>query len=372
MANATIRAMIAAARSTPPPAAISLDSLVDYARDRLQAAASYPSERLQRRDFALAALDLTLWSSSDALPDLFQKSSVPRPDRDSAVPAHARIFALSAEMEGWDPPLAWNVTKTFTSRRFDRTLADAELRGFYYHDEPSWQLFDPVSGTGVATLPTPLGIPPWESSSPLRLFLHWAYSAADLRLTHAATLGLKGRGALIAGASGSGKSGTTLAGLMNGLDSVGDDYVLLEPGVPLIAYPVFCTLKQDAEGLRRAGLPETLLDGASLNWHGKFEFDVTRVAPQGFVDHLEIAAILIPEIARLPRTKIEPAARRDGALSLVPSSVLQLPGDGNKGFHFLSEVVRRLPAFRLRLSEDPAEIAGAIASFLSHGAWNAG
>lgn len=364
--------MIATATSALPPATISLDSLVDYARDRLQAAASYPSERLKRRDLALAGLDLTLWSSSDALPDLFQRSSIARRDEGAVVPASARVFLLNAEVDEWDPPNEWNVNTTFTSRQFDRRLADAGLRGFYYHDLPSWQLFDPILGIGVATLPTPLGIPPWESSSPLRLFLHWAYSAAGLRLTHAATLGLGGRGVLIVGASGSGKSGTTLAGLMNGLHSVGDDYVLLEPGDSLTAYPVFGTLKQDAEGLYRAGLPETMLEGASLNWHGKFEVNVSRLAPQGLVDHLQIGAILMPDIARLPRTIIEPATRRDGALSLVPSAVLQLPGDGNKGFHLLSDVVRQLPAFRLRLSEDPAEIAEAIASFLLHGLWDAG
>lgn len=363
--------MIATATSAAPPGTISLDSLVDYARDRLRAAASYPRECLERHDFALARLDLTVWSPSDALPDLCRKSFVARQDKGS-VAARAVVFALDAEMEGWDPPRGWNINTKFTSRRFDRNLADVNLRGFYYHDVPSWQLFDSISGTGVATLPTPLGLPPWESSSPLRLFLHWAYSAADLRLTHAATLGLGHRGALIVGASGSGKSGTTLAGLMNGLNSVGDDYVLLEPGVPVRACPVFCTLKQDAEGVRRAGLPETVLDGTTLNWHDKFEFNVTKVAPQGVVDHLEIEAILIPEIARLPRTRIEPVARREGALSLVPSGVLQLPGDGTKGFRFLSEIARQLPAFKLHLSEDPVEIAEAIALFLSREVSDAG
>jgi len=363
--------MIATATSAPPPATVSLDSLVEYAQDRLKAAASYPKECLKRHDFALAHLDLTVWSSSDALSDLFQKSFVSRQEKGS-VAGRAIVFALDAEMEGWDRPREWNIKTKFTSRAFDRNLAEVNLRGFYFHEVPSWQLFDPVSGVGVASLLAPLGIPPWESSSPLRLFLHWAYSAADLRLTHAATLGVGRRGALIVGASGSGKSGTTLAGLMNGLNSVGDDYVLIEPGAPIVAYPVFCTLKQDVGGVRRAGLPETVLDGAQLNWHGKFEFDVSKVAPHGLVDHLEIGAILIPEIARLPRTRIEPAARREGALSLVPSGVLQLPGDGTKGFRLLSEIARQLPAFKLRLSEDPVEIAEAIASFLSHEAWDAG
>ena len=99
-----------------------------------------------------------------------------------------------------------------------------------------------------------MAIPPWENGSPLRLFLHWAYAHAGMRLTHAGTLGIGGAGALIVGASGSGKSGTTLAGLLNGLESAGDDYVLLEGGEDLTAHAVFRIFKQDSNGLRRVGL----------------------------------------------------------------------------------------------------------------------
>ena len=62
-----------------------------------------------------------------------------------------------------------------------------------------------------------------------------------------------GRGALIVGASGSGKSGTTLAGLMNGLQSVGDDYVVVDQGATIVAHSVFKLFKQDLDGLKRVG-----------------------------------------------------------------------------------------------------------------------
>ena len=80
---------------------------------------------------------------------------------------------------------------------------------------------------------------------------------------------------------------------------------------------------------------------------------------------MEIGALLIPEVAGLRRTTIEPATARQAALSLAPSGVFQLPGDTTEGFCFLAGLVRRLPAFRVRLSEDPAEIADAIGSFLA-------
>ena len=346
------------------PARMSYDGLQAYARNRLAAAAAYPKERLLRRDFRLVRLDVTIWFSSNALAELCERTLVQRKYDDPSA-ARIEVYAIDVEAGGWEPPALWREDVGFASREFDRSLAADNLRGFYHHDAPSWQFYDRATGTGVLTLPGPLDIPPWESGSPFRLFLHWAYAAAHMRLTHAATLGLGGFGALISGASGSGKSSTALAGLLNGLDSVGDDYVVVEQGARVVAHPVFTVFKQDREAMRRVGIPESNIDAVELNWHGKVEFDAARFTAKGLAERMEIGALLIPEVAGLQRTMIESETARRAALSLAPSGVFQLPGDTSEGFCFLADLVRRLPAFRVRLSEHPAEIADAIGSFLA-------
>ncbi|MFO0992054.1 MAG: serine kinase [Hyphomicrobiales bacterium] len=243
-------------------------------------------------------------------------------------------------------------------------MEQAGLRGFYHHEAPSWQLYDPLLRAGVHSLPYPMAVPPWETGSPLRLFLHWAYAHVGMRLTHAATLGIAGAGALIVGASGSGKSGTTMAGLLNGLQSAGDDYVLLEQGEDLTAHAVFRVFKQDSEGLRRVGIDPTAIGSTAVNWHGKHEFDAETLQPGGFVKRLSIRCILVPEVARLNRTYIEPLSAANAALALAPSAVLQLQGDTREGFRFFAQLSRRLRAFKVRLSEDPREIADAIGNHL--------
>lgn len=353
------------------PVRVDYDNLRAYARDRIDAAIAYPRDRVLRRHFRLARLDLAFASSSEPLAALCDRTLVRRA-RDDAPAARVAIHAIDAGAEGWEPPARWREGTAFASRRFERVLEAGGLRGFYHHDAPSWQFYDRDAATGAFTLPGPVGMPPWESGSPLRLFLHWAYAAAGMRLTHAATLGVDGLGALVVGASGSGKSGTALAGLLNGLDSVGDDYVLVEKGSRVVARPVFATFKQDRDGLRRAGIAPDAIDGGGLNWHGKVEFDVAACAPRGLAERMEIGVLLIPAVARLRRTAIEPATPREAALALAPSGVLQLPGDTAAGFAFFADLLRRLPAFRARLSEDPAEIAEAIGSFLARRQRDAG
>lgn len=371
MADASSDTVIRQVASGRQPARICYETLQAYARNRLDAAAAYPKERLLRRDFRLVKLDMTIRFSSETLADLCDRTLVRRKHDDPSA-TRVEVYAIDAETDGWEAPALWREDAGFASRDFDRILGAGNLRGFYHHDAPSWQFYDRATSTGVLTLPGPMGIPPWEFGSPFRLFLHWAYAAANMRLTHAATLGLGGYGALIAGASGSGKSSTTLAGLLNGLDSVGDDYVLVEQGARVVAHSVFTVFKQDREGLRRAGVAQSEIDAAELNWHGKVEFEAAKLSPKGLASSMEIGALLIPEVARLRRTAIETATARQAALSLAPSGVFQLPGDTTEGFGFLAGLVRRLPAFRVRLSEDSAEIADAIGSFLAREQQNAG
>jgi hypothetical protein len=342
---------------------VSLRDLADYARDRLEAALKYPAERLTRYHVALPALDLDVWHADPALEELC-KSRLARRDDDTAPGLSAQIYPIDATMQGWEKPAVWDTGAGFMSREFDRTLAAAGLRGFYHHDAPSWQFYDHAAMVGVHTLPVPMAIPPWERGSPLRLFLHWAYAASGRRLTHAATLGLSGRGALMAGASGSGKSSTTLAGLLNGLTSVGDDYVMVERERDVVAHAVFRIFKQDNDGLQRVGLKPHEIGAEQLNWHGKYEFDAGKLAPNAFVDRLVIDALILPEIARLPRTQIERVSAHEAALALAPSAVFQLPGAADEGFRFFAQLARRLPGYRIRLSEDPVEIADTIGSLL--------
>jgi hypothetical protein len=315
-------------------------------------------------------LDVDCWSSDPALPDLCQKRLALRPD-DARPRSSMEIFLLDATCQGWEAPAFWDVSRGLTSRELEAILEQAALRGFYHHEAPSWQLYDPALRAGVHSLPSPMAVPPWESGSPLRLFLHWAYAHMGMRLTHAATLGVEGAGALIVGASGSGKSGTTLAGLLNGLKSAGDDYVLLEQGGDLTAHAVFRIFKQDSDGLRRVGLAPADVDSMAVNWHGKHEFDAEALKPRGFVKRLSLRCILVPEVARLKRTQIEPLSAAHAALALAPSAVLQLQGDTREGFRFFADLSRRLRAFRVRLSEDPREIADAIGNHLSREASSA-
>ena len=209
----------------------------------------------------------------------------------------------------------------------------------------------------------PDAFPPWEPGAPLRAFLHWEYVAQGRRMTHAGSLGRDGRGVLLAGAGGAGKSGTVLAGLLGGLSSVGDDYVLVDlSGDRARAYPIFTTLKQDDRGTRRLDL-DGMLGPRPLNWQGKVQFRTTDIEADIARDGLSIGAILLPRIGA-NATRVSVASRSEAMLALAPSAVYQMPGERESGFRFFGRLVSLLPAYHLDLGPDPREIAEALSTFI--------
>jgi len=238
---------------------------------------------------------------------------------------------------------------------------------FFAHqgDFNQWQFFDPKALLGVQLMPHSDSYPHWEDSFPLLQFLHWVTMMQGRRIVHAASLGLDGRGVLIAGSSGAGKSGTTLAGVLNGLQSIGDDYVLVEPREDgVFAYPLTRIMKQDVRGLVRNGA-ETDRRFRGPNWQGKHEAYLSDLMGEEIPVSFELRAILLPRVSG--ETRILPARGVDAMTAMLPSNVVQLFGGRKYAVSFLSDLVRRLPVYRLELGANPREIAAVISELLVRG-----
>jgi hypothetical protein len=245
-------------------------------------------------------------------------------------------------------------------------LAEHGLRGACDTDYAIWYIYDPIRALGVQAMRAAALRPPWEPSFPLRLLLHWASRTGESGMVHAGTLGHQGNGVFLVGAGGSGKSGTTLSGVLHGLTSVGDDYVAVRCTDGRVeAQPVLRLMKQDIRGLRRLGLEpgKGALDGPP-NWQGKIEFDFTRLAPGARAERLAIKAILMPHVSRSRRSAFRPASAREAMLAMAPSSLYQLYGNLREDFGLIASIARAVPAFHPDLGEDPAEIAASVRAFI--------
>lgn len=342
-------------------------TVADFAARQLDWAATRPTELLAKRTFRLPYLDLTVYFSDEAMADRWAAGLARCLTGRQPSARHALEIHVTCGTDDDAPgPAVWRESN-YSPGGFERVIAGRKLRGYYHREFHFWQFYDPATGRGIQSMLADDVFPPWEPASPLRAFLHWAYGDLGMRLAHAATLGHYGRGVLMAGAGGSGKSGTTLSGIAHGLTSVGDDYVLIDNEPIRQAHAVFATMKQDVAGLQRVGLDRLAASAGKVNWQNKLEFYPATLLPGAAADRLEVTAILLPKIARLPRTVVRPVRSAQAMLALAPSGLFQMPGCAVEGARFFADLVRQVPAYELLLSEDPADIADAIRNFLAAG-----
>jgi hypothetical protein len=334
------------------------------ARAWLGSAAELPDAGLGSWTSRIGGVSIRFRCTDPGLADLYRSRLV----GDDPEPLQTPVLwldLLETERLGWAPPDSAVDRRSDPSdlaRRFARARLAALMPPFTGDSRYPWVFFEPDTGRGVMLVRTVADLPPWVAGAPFALLLHLAFAWRGWRLLHAAALGSGTAGALLVGPGGSGKSGTTVAGITHGLVTTGDDYLLVQPGATPVAWPVYRVLKQDPVGLSRAGRDG--LAGQAVNWSGKVEFDLETEFPSGLTDRLTLTLILLPTIAGARRTQVHPAAPTEAFSAVATSMLTQLPGARLAGFSFLTRLTRSLPAYHLRLSADPEEIAATVRRLL--------
>ncbi|MBW3096818.1 serine kinase [Pseudohoeflea coraliihabitans] len=351
--------------SSPTEAPIRPETVSHYATDVIETVHGLRDRFPLTCRIQLPGLDIAVHLQDGVLARAINENLVAARARESRT-THLEIFIAHPGIEGVMPPAAWNDELPYLPHAIGMRLERDGLRASYFHDLDHWHLLNMRSGIGVELMRGPKAYPPWEAGAPLRPFLHWHYAATGRRLAHCGTLGHHGTGVLFAGAGGAGKSGTVVAGLLNGLESAGDDYVLLDAddGGTVTASPIFSVLKQDQAGYGRLGLADRLPSPGALNWQGKYEFHISDLCAAGPAEKLRIKALLVPKISHEKRSWIEPVSRRAAMLALAPSAIHQMPGERESGFRFFSRITQALPCHVLHVGTEPREVADTVAAFL--------
>ena len=323
-------------------------SLGGWMHKAIDWAEALPVDRLVRRTVAPAGLTLDILIDDPALAEIyFARLAAGRGPAGSRLD---RLYVLSSDASALASPL-W-ADADCSAKAFQSAVLQTGQRAAYPLIPRFWQFFDAGRRVGVQLAPDRQHLPRWDAAAPLRRHLHWLLEERGSRLVHAATLGLGGRGLLVLGKGGAGKSGATLAGLAVGLSTAGDDYIALEGGTPPVARSLYRIVKQDREGLGRIPGLSGRLVRRRPNWQGKIEFDPEEIFPGAAVDDLALMAVILPRIARGSRPSIVPIPPSMAMLSLMSTNLLQHLGEPERGVAFFAGILRRLPCYRIDLADD--------------------
>ena len=309
--------------------------------------------RIELRTFKAAPLDELLPSISHGHMD--------HPGGDPVI-----IYALDAKATGMAPPPAiWPQLET----------VNGQLPGAYWSskegiaaasdaDRGIWSLYDMASSTMLCWYRDAADLPEWERTAPFRIALHWAALSVGAQMVHCAAIGKNGRGVLMTGPGGSGKSTTTAAAIDRGLETSGEDFVLIEGQAPPLAHAVFDTLKLTGMALDaftdlarevvNPGRPE----GEKACVH------LGQTAAENFVSCIAIKGLASLSLGHGDRTTWRQASPVVVLQALAPSTMFLLRTAMDESFANLSRLVRGLPCYQFDLGRDLREVAAALERFI--------
>jgi hypothetical protein len=205
-----------------------------------------------------------------------------------------------------------------------------------------------------------------ERSKPFYRMLGPWLAGRGIHMIHAALVARDGRGALLAGRGGAGKSTTALSCLLAGLDCLGDDYVgLQEMGMGgfrgLSLYSTCCIEHPRAASF--PGLRDLVLAPSSSDDDKSILALAERFASR-LPRSAQISAVLLPRVTPSNTTSLRAASPIDALRELAPSSLLLLPDPGPAAFQAFAKLVDCVPAYWLDLGGPLASAPSVIAALL--------
>jgi hypothetical protein len=183
---------------------------------------------------------------------------------------------------------------------------------------------------------------------------------------HAACIGRGGRGLLLMGDSGAGKSTAALLGLLRGLDFLSEDSVFVAPG-SLLATGVANFLHTRRDALRFVPASAAALIRRSpvikrRSGVAKFEIDLRRPGFRLAPRPLQIVASVF--MTAQPAGARSLASRLPGADLLARLKATQPYAANQAGWPHFSRRIAGLPAFEVRRGDHPADTVGALEKIL--------
>ncbi len=221
-------------------------------------------------------------------------------------------------------------------------------------------LLDSDRNLGIYWVETTEQIPYWEKGSPLRTILNVWMSKRGIGLVHAGAVGLPSGGVLLVGKGGSGKSTTALTCLNSELFYASDDYSLISPEPTPMVFSIYNTGKKNANDVDRLPFLAQAISNRDRLSDEKALYFINQHFPEKILTKSPIRAVLIPRITGKTDTSLTATSAAAALTSLVPSTMIQLPGSGKEACQIMMQVLQKVPSYYLELGTDLEQIPQVI------------
>jgi len=208
----------------------------------------------------------------------------------------------------------------------------------------------------------------YERGRPLHVPLSLWHKNQDMPLMHAGLVSKNGRGVLLAGPGGSGKSTSAVTCAYAGFDYLSDDLVGLELSSDgrFVGHSLYNSTFMEPDHLKRFSQLERHAIRGRYSFEKKHLVLLSQIASLKFARSCRIHSIVLPRVLHRPRSVLLRASKGETLLALAPSSLLVGErSHGMEGFNKLARLVERVPCYWLELGNALDEIPRVLEGLLS-------
>jgi hypothetical protein len=272
----------------------------------------------------------------------------------------------------------WDQTETNVSCQVGLTRHDLDLHpnlkrstdGRYasYQLQHSLVCLDRHAGVMVGYASNAEDLSLYERGRPLHVPLSLWHKNQDMPLMHAGLVSKNGRGVLLAGPGGSGKSTSAVTCAYAGFDYLSDDLVGLEISSDgrLVGHSLYNSTFMEPDHLKRFSQLERHAIRGRYSFEKKHLVLLSQIAALKFARSCRIHSVVLPRVLHRPRSVLLPASKGETLLALAPSSLLVGErSHGMEGFNKLARLVERVPCYWLELANALDEIPRVLEGLLS-------
>jgi hypothetical protein len=282
-------------------------------------------------------------------------------------PAHAKLTidlwdqletGIAPDIDVAPDPLG--LSSSFSTSKDDRFVTSVLQYSMSNFDRREEQIVGVAFGTDRLSL--------YERGRPLHVPLSLWYNDRGIPLVHAALVSHGEDGILLAGATGTGKTTSSLSCTAAGFQYLADDLTGLEALTDgtFWGHSVHGSAFVDEETLRRLpALRKHAIPGAYSHEDKNLVF-VAQAIPGRLMAKTRLRAIALVQVTNADRTRARAATKGDSLLAMARSSLQSGPlSPGRRGFELLGSLSDNVPSFWLEIGADPVDIPRRVLGLLS-------
>jgi hypothetical protein len=196
--------------------------------------------------------------------------------------------------------------------------------------------------------------------SPFRTIISWIADTFNAEIVHASGIDIGGKGILISGPSGSGKSSLSIHAVKRGYGIISDDAVLFENGM---LYPIYSRAKVEIEN-KFVSLDNLKTFKLENSPSGKRILPLSEFG-KNFVKNVQMHSFIFPQISG--KSSIRSLNLNEASNYLIEHSLRELFGGLPSNSIRLALMLKKYPKYRMDLSGDIESDFDLILSELIHG-----